>query len=253
VKTLVACLVLYITAMPVLPQDMVFKSSASAASLIELYSSEGCSSCPPAEEWTNHLKSAPGLWKDIFPVVFHVDYWDGLGWPDRFARPEYTQRQRDYAARLSQESVYTPEFILNGLEWHRGWFSGQDLPAQGADKTGSLSLTVNANEHKIVSLYAPGASVSGPLTLNVALLGFHLVTDVKRGENGGRTLQHDFVALGFSSTPLLSQSDGKFHSTPAEIKSSTDDIPGAAVAWVSTADGSILQVAGGWLAPAHVQ
>ena len=52
-------------------------------------------SCPPAEAWTNNLKSAPGLWRDIFPVAFHVDYWDGLGWPDRFARAEYTQRQRN--------------------------------------------------------------------------------------------------------------------------------------------------------------
>ena len=236
--------------MPLLPQDFVLKNSGSKASLIELYSSEGCSSCPPAEAWTNDLKSAPGLWKDIFPVAFHVDYWDGLGWPDRFARAEYTQRQRNYAAQLGQDSVYTPEFIVNGLEWRRGWFSGQGLPSAGAKKAGTLSLTIHDKEKKISANYIPGPSVTAqPLVLNVALLGFKLVTDVKRGENGGRTLEHDFVVLSFNSTPLTSGANASFQSPPIEIKSSTEDAPGAVVAWVSTSDGSILQVAGGWLSP----
>jgi len=237
--------------MPLRPQDIVFKNSAATASLIELYSSEGCSSCPPAETWTNNLKSAPGLWKDIFPVVFHVDYWDGLGWPDRFARTEYTQRQRNYAARLGQDSVYTPEFVVNGLEWRRGWFGGQGLPSTGAEKAGNLSLTVSDKEKKFSALYFPGASVPAePLMLNVALLGFNVVTDVKRGENSGQRLEHDFVVLGFGSAPLTSENNGSFQSDPMEIKSSTEDVPGAAVAWVSRPDGSVLQIAGGWLSPA---
>ncbi|MDB4793761.1 DUF1223 domain-containing protein, partial [Methylacidiphilales bacterium] len=98
--TFMICLGFYATTMPLRAQDVVFKSNIPTASLIELYSSEGCSSCPPAEAWVNDLKSAPELWKSIFPVVFHVDYWDGLGWPDRFSRADYTQRQRNYAAQL---------------------------------------------------------------------------------------------------------------------------------------------------------
>ena len=120
------------TIVPLLSQDVVFKSSGAPSSLIELYSSEGCSSCPPAEEWLNHLKGDAGLWKSVFPVAFHVDYWDGLGWPDRFARAEYTQRQRDYAARLRQDSVYTPEFVLNGLEWR----PSQGIPDRGPVEVG---------------------------------------------------------------------------------------------------------------------
>lgn len=229
-------------------QDIVFKNSSPASSLIELYSSEGCSSCPPAEEWLNSLESAPELWKSIFPVAFHVDYWDGLGWPDRFAAPAYTQRQRNYAAALGQVSVYTPEFILNGLEWRRSWFSGQGTPAPDAKKAGSL--TVSSRDNKISAVYAPGAS--GPLqtlTFNVALLGFNVVTDVKSGENGGQKLEHDFIVLGFNTTALTAQADGIFQSAPIEIKSSTGDKPGAVVAWVSGNNGSILQVAGGWLPP----
>jgi hypothetical protein len=241
---------LAMTTVPLLAQDIVLKSSAAPSSLVELYSSEGCSSCPPAEEWTNQLKSAPGLWKDTFPVAFHVDYWDGLGWPDRFARPEYTQRQRDYATRLNQDSVYTPEFVVNGQEWHRGWLSGQGIPAMGADKSGSLTLTVGVKEKKISAVYAASAAAPQSLVLNVALLGFNVITDVKRGENGGRRLEHDFVVLNFTSTPLTAGNNGAYHAAPIEIKSSTDDIPGGVVAWVSKPDGSIVQVAGGWLTPA---
>jgi hypothetical protein len=226
--------------------DIVFKNDSPTASLLELYSSEGCSSCPPAEAWTNDLKSAPGLWKDVFPVVFHVDYWDGLGWPDRFARAEYTQRQQNYASRLGQDSVYTPEFIVNGFEWHRGWLSGQSLPSAGGGKAGELSLLVSDN--KLSASYLPGPSGSqASLTFNVALLGFNVVTNVKAGENSGRTLKHDFVVLSFSSTPLTPAAGKGFSRAPMEMESSTDDAPGAVVAWVSRNDGSILQVAGGWL------
>jgi hypothetical protein len=248
-KASLFCLSLFWALLPLEAQDLVFKNNGMSSSLLELYSSEGCSSCPPAEEWTSTLKSSPGLWKDVFPVVFHVDYWDGLGWPDRFARPEFTQRQRHYANLLNQDSVYTPEFVLNGLEWHRGWLSGQ-IPALGPAKSGELALTFSDKEMKVAATYTPAASASNqPLLLNIALLGFNVITDVRAGENGGRKLQHDFVVLGFSSSPMVSEANGTFQAAPIAIKTSTDDAPGAVVAWVSKDDGSILQVTGGWLSP----
>jgi hypothetical protein len=248
VKAFLVCLSLYATAMPLLPQDVVIRNNSPTASLIELYSSEGCSSCPPAEAWINQLKNDPGLWKEIFPVAFHVDYWDGLGWPDRFARADYTQRQRDYASRLGQDSVYTPEFILNGLEWRRGWLSGNSVPQLGAKKTGDLALTLHDKEKTVSARYLPGSNTSAqPPTFNVALVGFNVVTDVKRGENGGRKLEQDFVVLNFHSSPMAADAREGFQSAPMEITSSTEVVPGAVVAWVSSADGSILQIAGGWL------
>ncbi len=229
-------------------QDLVFNNSGTKASLIELYSSEGCSSCPRAEAWLNKLKKAPGLWREIFPVAFHVDYWDNLGWPDRFASADYTQRQRDYAARLKQDSVYTPEFVVNGLEW-RGGLLGSPLSGPGAAKAGDLTVTVQADGKKIGARYlAPDAAAGTDLTLNVALLGFNAVTDVMSGENGGRKLQHDFVVLGFQSSPLARGAGGIFQKDPVDAPATVSgETPGAMVAWVSDGSGKILQVTGGWL------
>lgn len=236
---------LSVTAFPLMAQETVFKNSGSDASLIELYSSEGCSSCPPAEAWTNGLKGAPGLWKNIFPLTFHVDYWDGLGWPDRFAKPTYTLRQRHYAAVLGQDSVYTPEFFLNGMEWRRGAFDGLGLPSERTKTSGELSFALSENKNIISALYVP--SVTGKqLTFNAVLLGFDIFTNVQRGENRGKKLKHDFVVLNFSSMPMTSKNGHSYESGPLEIASSITDQPGAVVAWVSATDGAILQMAGGW-------
>ena len=80
------------------PPATVFETGNTQSTLIELFTSEGCSSCPPAEKWMSGLKSNQDLWKKIIPVTFHVDYWDHLGWRDRFAKPEFTSRQQRYAA-----------------------------------------------------------------------------------------------------------------------------------------------------------
>ena len=239
--------VLATMAAPLHSQDVVFKSSGAKATLIELYSSEGCSSCPPAEAWISNLKTAPGLWSDLFPVVFHVDYWDGLGWPDRFAKAAYTQRQRNYAAQLGQDSVYTPEFVANGREW-RGWFDGGRHPA-AIDTSGELSLQVKEGGKSATVFYVPGAHAGAQAyTVNVALLGINISSDVKGGENGGRHLRHDFVVLDFAS---MTMGIGKSVSSgPLDLKPSTGEPAGAIVAWISASDGSILQMTGGWLKPA---
>ena len=80
--------------------ETTFQSGPQRVSLLEVYTSEGCSSCPPAESWLGEFKNQARLWKEIVPVAFHVDYWDGLGWKDRFAREEYTSRQRAYSDSL---------------------------------------------------------------------------------------------------------------------------------------------------------
>src|ERR1700676_1589940 len=97
--------------------EISFESKPARTHLLELFTSEGCSSCPPAEAWLGKLKSDDRLWKDFVPIAFHVDYWDGLGWKDRFAQPEWTRRQNSYAVRWGGSSVYTPGFVLDGREW----------------------------------------------------------------------------------------------------------------------------------------
>jgi len=117
--------------------DIVLQSGPARASLLELYTSEGCSSCPPAEAWLSRLRDDARLWKEIVPVAFHVDYWDNLGWKDRFASAAFTARQRDYAARWNSGSVYTPGFVLDGQEW-RGWFTGRGAAVPGHRPAGWL-------------------------------------------------------------------------------------------------------------------
>ena len=88
--------------------ESVFCSAPGGTSLLELYSSEGCSSCPPADSWLSSLRGSPGLWTDFVPVAFQVDYWDYLGWRDVLASPEYTARQKSYGR------LVTPQVLLNG-------------------------------------------------------------------------------------------------------------------------------------------
>lgn len=119
--------------------DFTFSSGVRRVSLVELYTSEGCSSCPRADAWLGALKDKPGLWKRFVPVAFDVDYWDGLGWPDRFAKPVWTERQRNYARHWRSRSVYTPGFAVDGKEW-RGFFRGETLPDQPDELPGNLTL-----------------------------------------------------------------------------------------------------------------
>jgi Protein of unknown function (DUF1223) len=107
-----------------------FQSSQRQVSLLELYTSEGCSSCPPAEAWLSKLKNSQGLWDEFVPVAFHVDYWDNLGWKDRFSDEQYTERQKSYAQLWSASDIYTPEFVLNGKECTIGLGFVALLPAQ---------------------------------------------------------------------------------------------------------------------------
>src|SRR3954471_4399456 len=119
-------------------EEIVFESKPAQTHLIELYTSEGCSSCPPAEAWLSKLKSDPGLWKDFVPLAFHVDYWDRLGWRDRFSSRQWTERQSNYASLLRQSSVYTPEFIRNGAEWS-DWLGHARVMVSDREKSGILS------------------------------------------------------------------------------------------------------------------
>src|SRR2546421_8506510 len=97
--------------------DRVFESGPQRVHMIELFTSQGCSSCPPAEAWLSKFKTEPRLWKDFVPLAFHVDYWDRLGWRDPFAAKEWTARQYQYSASWKSDAVYTPGFVLDGHEW----------------------------------------------------------------------------------------------------------------------------------------
>src|SRR5262245_11683203 len=175
-----------------------FQSVATATPLLELYTSEGCSSCPPAEAWLSRIKENPKLWKDFVPVAFHVDYWDYLGWADPLGAADYSERQRAYAAAWKSRSVYTPGFVLDGQEW-RGHLSPDKPPDSSHRTPGTLILSSDDGKSWLLRFEPVSRSLYGPVVFYVALLGFELSTDVKAGENRGRTLQHDFVVLRVST------------------------------------------------------
>jgi hypothetical protein len=213
--------------------DRVFESASQRTHLIELFTSEGCSSCPPAEAWLSKLKAEPRLWKDFVPLAFHVDYWDRLGWRDPFAAKEWTARQYQYSANWKSESVYTPGFVLDGRE-----LLDRAVPVPSNEKPGVLKLAL-VNQ-RIVAQFVPADGGTKDVDLHVAMLGFDLNTKVTAGENNGRNLHLDFVVLS-----LMSE---KMSECKAEIALNPDSRAGAIAAWV-TAPNQLepLQAAGGWL------
>ena len=224
------------------PPATTFESGETQNSLIELFTSEGCSSCPPAEKWMSALKSNQALWKKIIPVAFHVDYWDRLGWRDRFAKPEFTSRQQRYAAAWGGDSVYTPGFAVNGKEW-RGWFGGNAVPTTSR-KIGILRVSLG-DDGKLSASFIPERTQPRTLALNVALLGNDLESDVKRGENSGRKLRHDFVVLDLVRVDMANESSRWTGSVALPMQSSADK-PSAIAAWI-TEDRTPIQATGGWL------
>jgi hypothetical protein len=218
--------------------EIVFESKPARTHLIELYTSEGCSSCLPAEEWMSGLKTQPRLWQDIVPVAFHVDYWDHLGWKDPFAAKSWTERQADYSVRWKGESVYTPAFALDGKEWHYG-----KLPEPATDAPGVLKIVVNAD--RVTATFKPSKG-EGRYDIHVARLGFSLMTNVTAGENNGRKLMHDFVILGLTNETM--KSGARELRLPPPSTTSAIDPRTAIAAWVTQA-GQIepIQAVGGWL------
>ena len=174
--------------------DLTFSSTETQVSVIELYTSEGCSSCPPADKWLNKLQQSDLLWKKVVPLAFHVDYWDYLGWQDKFADKRFAQRQRHYQRMNYVSAVYTPGIMKNGREW-RGWRWWQDPETDGKNKPGVLSALLN---EKFLSVTFNALLKNSPsYLLNVALLGVDIKSDVKDGENSGELFEHDFVVLDF--------------------------------------------------------
>jgi hypothetical protein len=230
--------------------ELTFESrDGQHTSLLELYTSEGCSSCPPAEAWLGRLTASPQLWTQVVPVAFHVDYWDNLGWRDRFASPAWTERQRQYAASWGSDSIYTPGFVLDGREW-REWsgFGAGELPgaARKTDDAGQLSAIVKDGKTVTVNYRAAGRT-GAVREASVALLGCDLNSDVRAGENRGRSLRHDFVALACETKKL---SAGKAGETAVfDLPAPPGDARRLALAvWVEEPErAGIEQAVGGWL------
>lgn len=176
------------------PSSCSARSGAIAPLVVELYTSEGCNSCPPADRWVSSLKGR----SDVVAFAFHVDYWDRLGWTDRFAQPAWTQRQSERAAFSGARFVYTPQVLVNGRD-HRQWPA---LPAAAAAATGSSgdAPPVDLQIRHEGAAYVVQATPRNPQgAMAPALAGYWVVTEdghrtqVRAGENKGVLLTHDAV------------------------------------------------------------
>lgn len=186
--------------MTCLPQNNI-SSNITATNVLELYTSEGCSSCPPAENFVNDLLYTEGLWKNFIPLVFHVDYWNYLGHQDPFSNQKNTLRQKKYATKWNAPNIYTPGFILNGVEWKNR--NPLLLNKISDKKVGLLQANRVKNGYEIIFL--PVKNYSNVLKVNMAILGLDKINHIKNGENKGKTLRHNFVVLEMNSMNFDSQ------------------------------------------------
>ena len=163
------------------------QSPATRTPVIELYTSEGCSSCPPADRWLSGLKGAAAQGQ-VVAQAFHVGYWDHIGWIDRFAAPAYTARQREIAVRHRSRNVYTPQLVRDGADW-RDYAGALAAPPEAA----AVSLRLEKSGSDAIE-----AQVT-PTTASTAWAAYWTVTEhghaskVAAGENAGELLRHDFV------------------------------------------------------------
>ena len=174
------------------------KSGASTVPLLELYTSEGCSSCPPADKWMSGIKN-----NQVTPLAFHVDYWDYIGWKDKYSKAEYSDRQRKGAAFAGAGFVYTPQFVMNGRDF-KGWDNSRlNEKIESSQKLASrANLSLNAVQENGKITLKTNAQTTNPadaknVDVFVAIYENKLVSKVNAGENSGRELKHDYVVRDF--------------------------------------------------------
>ena len=171
-------------------------AQGSPGTVVELYTSQGCSSCPPADAYLSELAAEPG----VIALALHVDYWDYIGWTDKFGNPKYTARQKAYAKAGGSNTIYTPQMIVGGVERIEGSnpekVEGAIRRHQSSDSAVSLQLTRKGGQLNI------SATASPPLTepLHVQLVRYHPKATVKieHGENAGKVMEYTNIVTSWT-------------------------------------------------------
>lgn len=174
--------------------------------LLELYTSEGCNSCPPADRWLSALPERGLTTEQVVALGFHVDYWNYLGWRDPFSKPQYSDRQRSASIRNRARFVYTPQILLDGADYRRGMFRdnladrvvamGRERPAAMIQLEQSVEGTNNVLVRSAIAV--TDADQEKDARAYIALYENGLANQVAAGENHGKRLKHDFVVREMS-------------------------------------------------------
>jgi hypothetical protein len=173
------------------------RSGPKTAALVELYTSEGCSSCPPADQQLRRLRQALDPAAEVVPLALHVGYWDYIGWKDPYAQAAFGKRQNWLVHANQRKTVYTPQFFVSGTELRSWQVALRDkvrqvnaLPAAAAIR---VKASVAPNGALALNAEATVRAAAEPAALYLALAENGLVSKVTRGENSGVTLSHDHV------------------------------------------------------------
>jgi hypothetical protein len=199
IKSSIAATLILCASQSLFAAECSAKSGATTVPLLELYTSEGCSSCPPADKWMSGIKN-----DKVTPLAFHVDYWDYIGWKDKFSKSEYSDRQRKGAAFAGAGFVYTPQFVMNGRDF-KGWDNSRLNESveknQKLASRANLSLNAVTSADGAITLKANAQAVAPAdaktADIFIALYENKLVSKVNAGENSGRELKHDYVVRDF--------------------------------------------------------
>ena len=161
------------------------RSPATLTPVVELYTSEGCSSCPPADRWLSALKDDAAKGR-VVAQAFHVGYWDYIGWVDRFANPAYTERQHQVASWNRQSNVYTPQIVRNGQDW-------SSAKVLGAPEAARATIELQKTADNAFAANVTPADGVGTWGAYWTVTEHGHASKVKAGENAGEFLKHDFV------------------------------------------------------------
>lgn len=211
VKGIVILSVLLMAAIGLMSMLHVGKKPRPAANggfaVVELFTSEGCSSCPPADEALANIAAAYRN-NNVYVLSFHVDYWNSLGWKDAFSDAAYSSRQQQYGDKMNLPTIYTPQAIVNGITEFTGSDKNKLTQAVEAGLHGAVEsqVTVTAhvdNDKKVRVLCTPQNMAGG--IVNVALVQLHAQSQVQRGENKGRLLNHVNVVRDFKVMAVTGQ------------------------------------------------
>jgi hypothetical protein len=218
-------------------EEFIFRSPETRVHLVELFSSEGCSSCPPAEEWFADIQKSSKLWIEYVPVAFHVDYWN-RPWKDPFSSLENTARQGNYA-KIWRSRSYTPCFAFNGKEW-KVQKSEKIIPS--SEQKGILEVKVQGE--KIQVKFNPKSNEPKSFKAWFSFLTSEVTSNVRDGENMGRKLTHNFVSLGAHEQSM--NFTASYWMSEFQLKQSKS--AEAVAAWVTSSDSlEIEQSVGGWI------
>jgi len=211
------------------PLPIYAQEGAPSFAVAELFTAEGCSTCPQADKFTSELYRAYHAQNQpVYVLAFHVDYWDEYGWTDNFGRAEFSKRQRKYGSLFKLESVYTPQLIINGAEEMVGSDPNARTSIDAAlQKPASVIVNIepvfDADKKKITVHYTL-SRVPANCVLNIAIVERGLVREIWRGENSGRTLTHDNVVRSFKTVKKPSADGYSTVELPADIHTDNSSI-----------------------------